>query len=132
MCALAHDAKTFSEIAIFCKSFMGVGMKRKYGRVRETLVVCLIALSIPLLLIAGGMQARKYEDLSDEVSALEKKQEALVEENKKLVTDISLLASTERIEKIAENELGMHKAQTDDIVRVEMKGNGSAKSDGAK
>ena len=132
MCALAHDAKTFSEIPIFCKSFMGVGMKRKYARVRETLVVCIIALSIPLLLIAGGIQSRKYEDLSDEVAALEKKQEALVEENKNLVTDISLLASTERIEKIAENELGMHKAQTDDIVRVEMKGKGSAKSDAAK
>ena len=111
---------------------MGVGMKRKYARVRETLVVCIIALSIPLLLIAGGIQSRKYEDLSDEVAALEKKQEALVEENKNLVTDISLLASTERIEKIAENELGMHKAQTDDIVRVEMKGKGSAESDGAK
>ena len=111
---------------------MGVGMKRKYARVRETLVVCIIALSIPLLLIAGGIQSRKYEDLLDEVAALEKKQETLIEENKNLVTDISLLASTERIEKIAENELGMHKAQTDDIVRVEMKGKGSAKSDGER
>ena len=93
MCALAHDAKTFSEIAIFCKSFMGVGMKRKYGRVRETLVVCLIALSIPLLLIAGGMQSRKYEDLSDEVTALEKKQETHLEENKKIITDKKILSS---------------------------------------
>ena len=78
-------------------------MKRKYSRMRETLVVCLIALSIPLLLLAAGMQSRKYEDLSDEVTALEKKQETLVEENKKHETEIILMESKESIEKIDEN-----------------------------
>lgn len=97
-------------------------MENKHGHVKEMILVCLIALAVPVLLILDGIQARKYEDLSDEVSSLEKKQEDLVEENKKLVTDISLLSSADRVEKMAQNELGMHKAETDDIVRVEMKG----------
>lgn len=97
-------------------------MKKKQRHVSEIIIVCLISAAVPALLILDGVQARRYENLSDEVSGLEKKQEELVEDNKKLVTDISLLSSTDRIEKIAENDLGMHKAETDDIVRVEMKG----------
>ena len=56
------------------------------------------------------------------VSELENKQEKLIEENKKLVSDIAVLSSADRIEKIAVEELGMHKAETEDIVRVEMTG----------
>jgi cell division protein FtsL len=96
-------------------------MEKKNGFIKS-LVICLIAAAIPALLILDGIQSRKYEDLSDEVSKLEKKQDDLVEENKKLVTDISLLSATSRVETMAQNELGMHKAETDDIVRVEMKG----------
>ena len=96
--------------------------KMRKIKIGELLVVCTLAFLIPALLILNSLQARRYEDLSDEISALEKKQEQLVEENKELVTDISLLSSTARIEKIAQEELGMHKAESDDIVRVEMKG----------
>ena len=46
----------------------------------------------------------------------------LIEENKKIVNEISVLSSADRIEKMAVDELGMHKAQADDIVRVEMTG----------
>jgi cell division protein FtsL len=97
-------------------------MVKKNKHVNELIIVCLAAVAVPALLILDGIQTRRYENLSDEVSGLEKKQEELVEENKKLVTDISLLSSTDRIEKTAENDLGMHKAETDDIVRIEMKG----------
>ena len=39
-----------------------------------------------------------------------------------MISDISVLSSSDRIEKIAEDDLGMHKANTGDIVRVEIKG----------
>lgn len=84
--------------------------------------VCLLAVSIPLLLLAYAVQTRRYAELSREIADLESKQERLIEQNKKLVSDISLLSSTDRIEKIASEELGMHKAETEDIVRVEMNG----------
>ena len=84
-------------------------------------MLCLLALCIPSLLVFDAVQARKYADLAEQVRSLEKKQQQLVEENRKLITDISLLSSTERIERIAEDDLGMRKAETEEIVRVEMK-----------
>lgn len=86
----------------------------------KTLFACLVALAIPTLLILNGIQSRKYKELQDSVKELEEKQVKLVEENKKLITDISLLSSSDRIEKIATEELNMKEAQSDEIVRVEM------------
>ncbi|MFC2603643.1 MAG: cell division protein FtsL [Treponema sp.] len=85
-------------------------------------VLILLALMIPLLLAAYGIQTKRYADLYKEVTALEKKQEELIEQNKRLVGDISLLSGSDRIEKIASEELGMHKAEKEDIVRIEMNG----------
>ncbi len=80
----------------------------------------LTALCIPGILILNAYHSSKYKDLLKEVTELEEKQEALVEENKQLITDISLLSGTERIENIAENQLGMRQAESDEIIRVEM------------
>ncbi len=88
----------------------------------KALLICLLALSVPAMLTLYAIQTKKYTDLTKEIQELEVKQETLIEENKKLVSDISQLSSAERIERIAVEELGMHKAQTEDIVRVEMTG----------
>lgn len=101
---------------------MGLVVK-KSGSFFAIVLVSLFALSIPGLLILNGLQSRKYTDLKDEILTLEKKEEKLIEENKKLITDISVLSSSQRIEEIAQNELGMRKAESDEIVRVDMKGN---------
>lgn len=88
----------------------------------SSVLVYFIALLIPLLLVLQTIQVHKYKTLKAEVKELEKKQVELVEENRKLISDISVLSGSDRIEKIAEEELGMHKADTEDIVRVEIKG----------
>lgn len=97
-------------------------MKRKVKSFFKTFFIILVVATIPTLLFFYAVQARKYTDLTKEVEDLEQKQEKLIEENKKLVSDISVLTSPKRIEKIAEEELGMHKADSEDIVRVEMTG----------
>ena len=84
--------------------------------------ICLLAASVPAMLILYELQAKKYRDLTKEVIELERKQEKLIEENKRIVSEISDLTNAERIEKIAVEELGMHKAEAEDIVRVEMTG----------
>ncbi len=94
---------------------------KKIRFVLWAVLVIIMAVSIPTLLVVNGIQAKKYAALEKEVEELEKKQEELVVQNKKLITDISLLSSSDRIENIAENELGMRKAETEEIVRVEMK-----------
>lgn len=97
-------------------------MKVKNRQIAKNVLTCVLAAAIPLLLAVYGIQTKRYADLSREISELEQKQERLIEQNKKLVSDISLLSSTDRIEKMATGELGMHKAETEDIVRVEMNG----------
>ncbi len=80
------------------------------------------AVLIPSLLVLDAFQSQRYAKIQKQVTGLEDKQTELVEENRKLVTDISVLTSSDRIEKIAGEDLGMHKAKTDEIVRVEIKG----------
>lgn len=97
-------------------------MKKSFKNFLQKILICLLVLSIPAMLCLYAVQAKKYTELTKEISELERKQEKLIEENKQLVNDISVLSSADRIEKIATQELGMHKAVTEDIVRVEMTG----------
>lgn len=97
-------------------------MKGRFKNIIFRIFLSLVVLSIPAMLCLYAAQARQYTNLTKEVKALEVKQEKLIEENKKLVSDIAILSSADRIEKIAVEELGMHKAETEDIVRVEMTG----------
>ena len=99
-----------------------MSFKSKVASFFRVFGVCLLTISIPAMLILYGLQAKKYKDLTKEVVELERKQEKLIEENKRIVSEISVLANAERIEKIAVEELGMHKAEAEDIVRVEMTG----------
>ena len=99
-----------------------MGFKNKVASFFRVFGVCLLTISIPAMLILYGLQAKKYKDLTKEVVELERKQEKLIEENKRIVSEISVLTNAERIEKIAVEELGMHKAEAEDIVRVEMTG----------
>lgn len=95
---------------------------KKCGTVLKSILLCALALCIPALLVVDGIQARRYTTLEHDVADLEKKQADLVEQNKKLITDISLLSSSDRIEGIAQKDLQMRPAESDEIVRVEMKG----------
>ena len=97
-------------------------MKRGFKDFIVKFVFCVFVLAIPFVLCLYAAQARRYTALTAEIRELERKQEKLIEENKKLVSDIAVLSSADRIEKIAVEELGMHKAETEDIVRVEMTG----------
>ena len=96
-------------------------MKKNSG-FKTRLFMYVAAVLIPALLVVDAIQASRYKKLEREVAALEDKQVELVEENRKLISDISVLSSSDRIEQLAENELGMHKAKSNEIVRVEIKG----------
>ena len=96
--------------------------KKKVKNTIQVFLIIIFAISIPMLLCLYAFQAKRYTDLTKEIKELEAKQERLIEDNKKLVGEISILSSAERIEQIAVEELGMHKAESDDIIRVEMTG----------
>ena len=92
-----------------------------FTQLKQKLLACLLALSIPCLLAIDSMQARKYTKLEQEVVSLERKQKELVEQNKKLITSISILSSSDRIEKIAVENLGMRRAVSSEIIRIDVK-----------
>ena len=97
--------------------------KLKLRNFRDRFLMYIATALIPVLLFLYVFQAHQYAKLKSEVRSLEAKQIELIEKNKKLISEISVLSSSDRIEQIAENELGMHKADTGEIVRVEVKGN---------
>ncbi len=97
-------------------------MKENISLFFKRFLLCIISISIPVMLIAYAFQSKKYTDLSKEIANLERQQEKLIEENKNLISDISILTTADRIEKVAVEDLQMHKAKSDDIVRVEMTG----------
>ncbi len=88
----------------------------------KNLLLIFLALCIPALLILSGVQASRYSKLENEIRELENQQTELIEKNSQLISEISVLSSSERIEEIAVEKLGMKKAKSDEIVRVEVKG----------
>lgn len=94
-------------------------MKKKTKFIQNFATI-ILAISIPGLLALASFETKRYATLEKEVSDLEKKQYELIEENKKLVSEIGMLSSSERIEKIAISEYGMRLAESDEIIRVEV------------
>ena len=100
---------------------------KKMNNTVKIIIVSILAVSIPGLLILNSVQATKCRELEKSISELETKQENLVTENKKLIKDISVLSSSDRIEDIAKNELNMREAESSEIVRVEITGKENGK-----
>ena len=96
-------------------------MSSKVSHIIKTVALSLVSLFIPAMLVFDAIQAQKYVNLREQVLELEDRQAEIIEENKKLITDISILSSADRIEKIAQDTLDMRKAETDEIIRVELK-----------
>lgn len=95
-------------------------MKKKKGKIQMILMFA-AAFGIPVLFALYEVRAHGFKVEEEKVRAIERKQSELVENNKRLIEEISVLSASERIEDLAENVLGMHKASTDEIVRVEIK-----------
>jgi cell division protein FtsL len=63
-------------------------------------------------------QSTRYSELEKEVRTLEAVQEDWVESNKRLIAGIAVLSSSERIENIALNDLGLNKIEPEDVLQV--------------
>ncbi len=94
-------------------------MKTEKPYVKSFLMI-LMAICIPTFLVVEAVQSNRYTRLESEIKALERTQNNAIESNKHLISELGLLSSSARIEKIATEELGMHQATSDEIVRVEM------------
>ncbi len=92
-------------------------------------LAALLVISIPVLLFLSVFQSYRYDMLSRDVFELEQVQKDVFEKNKKIVMGIEFLKSPFRINKIAEEDLGLKKIDPDSILRIELK-TGKGRNDG--
>jgi cell division protein FtsL len=83
-----------------------------------------LVLTIPVFL--GGLvrQSYKYDELKDTTNRLEKEQEDWVSKNRRLIADIALLSSSERIEQIVSSRLHLVKKQPEEVLQIRITGKG--------
>ncbi len=81
---------------------------------------CAFALSlmIPAMLFAMVWQSYRYSQLERELARVEKLQYEIIEENRRMISGISVLSTPERISRVATEDLGMRKAEAKEITRI--------------
>ena len=86
----------------------------------KQLLALILTVSIPCLFFFTVKQSQVYNALEREVNAYNDEQNRLIAENKRKISAISILSKPQRIEKIAVEELGMHKADSSQIIRISL------------
>jgi cell division protein FtsL len=89
---------------------------------RRFVLLYLFSLTLPLFLGVSVVQARHYGDLQREVRRLDVVQEEWIERNKRLIAEIGLYSSAERIEQMAVEKLGLMKKPPEDILQIKIEG----------
>jgi cell division protein FtsL len=88
----------------------------------KTAAVILFALVLGGLLFLSSWQGFRYETLKREVQRMEEEQKDWLEQNRKLVAALAVLGSPERIERIADRELGLKKVEPSRVTTVVIPG----------
>lgn len=90
----------------------------------KSVATVLLAMGIPLMLLATVWQTSRYSSIDGEISRMEHAQYEMIEANVRLIAGITVLSTPERIERVATNDLSMRKARAEEILRIELaKGN---------
>lgn len=83
-------------------------------------ILAALFLSLPVLSFLTVWQGYRYQRLQKEVAAMEVQQQRYFEENKRSVMGIEYLRSPERVERLAQEELGLVSLTPDKILHVEI------------
>ena len=70
----------------------------------KKLLVAAAVVAVPLALVLGVAQARRFDDLRLRALSLEERQKDLIEENRKLVAALATLGSRERVAEALEGD----------------------------
>ncbi len=89
---------------------------------KRRIVLYAIALTIPLFVALDAWQASRYSSLAAEVRRLEKNQQEWIESNKRLIAGIAVLSSSDRIERIAQEELRLFKKKPEEVLNIRIEG----------
>jgi cell division protein FtsL len=75
-------------------------------------------ISVPLALCAVVWQASRYSVLKRETKNLVERQEDCIENNKRLMAEITTLSSAARIDSVAQQGLGLSKRKPEEVLQV--------------
>jgi cell division protein FtsL len=87
---------------------------------KRYLLIYSAALTIPVMLALVSWQSNRYLDLEQKTAALEREQEKWVESNNRLIAVIAMLSSSERIEHIARDQLGLNRVKPEDVLQIKI------------
>ena len=85
---------------------------------RQYFLLYFVVLTIPLFLGLTVWQSAQYSNLERQTRYLEEDQQKLVEKNKRLIADIAILTSSERVENIAFHDLSLSKIRPENVLQV--------------
>ena len=88
----------------------------------KRLVLLLLVFSIPVLLSMEVWQVFRFQRMREEVRALEAEQNDWLDQNKKILANISLFRSPERIESVAMDELGLEYIRESRVTQIKIRG----------
>ena len=89
------------------------------SRMKRIILLVMIT-SVPVYLCLQVWEVVRYTRLTAEVGAMELEQGEWLDRNKKILANISLFQSPERIEKLAKDSLNLEFIPRSEILRVEI------------
>ncbi len=92
---------------------------------RKLLLFC--AATLPVFLLAVVVQAIQFQELKRDVASKEREQYEWVEKNRKILAGVTVLRSPQRIEALAEKDLGLETVGADRTVKVRFQAPGEGK-----
>ncbi len=87
---------------------------------KRRILLYAFALTIPLILGLDSWQAARYAHVDAELRSLETQQREWLESNKRLIAGIAVLGSSERIERIARDELKLRKVEPEAVLQIDI------------
>jgi cell division protein FtsL len=91
----------------------------------KKVLLYVVVLTIPLALLGAAWQGERYMSLRAEIERLAESQEKVIEENRRLIAEITVLSSPARIEKLAQTSLGLEKKVPEEVTEVTIKNDGA-------
>ncbi|MDR2481934.1 MAG: cell division protein FtsL [Spirochaetaceae bacterium] len=77
-----------------------------------------VALTIPVAMGLITWQSTRYAELKREIERNNRLQADYIEQNTRLITEISALSAAYRIENLAKTSLGLDKTKPEDVIHV--------------
>jgi len=88
---------------------------------KRCILLYFMVLTIPVFMGFSAWQSTRYMDLEKKTKMLEEDQEKWVEKNKRLIADLAILTSSEKVENIAV-DLGLSKIKPENVLQIWIEG----------